>query len=115
MSARTGQLLVVDDQDYVRESLAALLEKRGHDVRTAGTAEAALEEIASRPTDAVVTDLNMPGADGLELVRRLALAAPGVPVIVLTGHGTVASAVACMKAGAFDYLEKPADPEALGI
>ena len=115
MKSRTGQVLVVDDQEYVRESLAAILRARGHVVRTAATAEQALADVSVRATDVVVTDLHLPGADGLDLVRRLAQAAPGVPVLVLTGHGTVASAVACMKAGAFEYLEKPAEPEALCV
>jgi DNA-binding NtrC family response regulator len=115
MSVRKGQVLVVDDQEYVRESIAAILTQAGHHARTAATAEEGLASVASHPTDVVVSDLNLPGASGLELVRLLAREAPGVPVIVLTAHGTVASAVACIKAGAFDYIEKPADPEALAV
>ncbi len=63
----------------------------------------------------MLTDLRMPGADGLELVRRMQTAAPDVPVVILTGHGTVASAVECLKAGASDYILKPAEPEALEV
>jgi two-component system, NtrC family, response regulator AtoC len=63
----------------------------------------------------VLSDLRMPGADGLELVRRMQLAAPDVPVIILTGHGNVASAVECLKAGASDSILKPAEPAALEV
>jgi DNA-binding NtrC family response regulator len=110
-----SRVLVIDDQDYVRESLSALLRRDGHDVRAAASAEAGLTDASRHPPDAVVTDLQLPGADGLAVVEQLGRAAPGIPVIVLTGHGSVSSAVACMKAGAFDYLEKPVNPDALGL
>ena len=113
MSRPAAQVLVVDDQAYVRESLAAILQREGLAVRTAASAEEALEDAGRVPCDAVVTDLQLPGSDGLAVIEALARAAPGTPVIVLTGHGTVSSAVACMKAGAFDYLEKPVNPETL--
>jgi two-component system response regulator HydG len=111
--SREGTILLVDDEEYVRDSLAALLERRGFDVRRAGSAEEALARHELEGIDAVLTDLRMPGADGLDLLRRLAAAAPALPVIVLTGHGTVASAVECVRAGAREYLLKPVDPEAL--
>src|SRR5260370_16606408 len=63
----------------------------------------------------VLTDLRMPDADGLGLVRRVQASTAEVPVVVLTGHGTVASAVECLKAGASEYILKPADPEALDV
>ena len=108
-----GTILLVDDEEYVRESLAEVLRRRGFDVRGAAATEEALVRHELEGIDAVVTDLRMPGADGLELLRRLTAAAPELPVIVLTGHGTVASAVECMQAGAVEYLVKPVDPEAL--
>jgi DNA-binding NtrC family response regulator len=108
-----GTVLLVDDEEYVRDSLAAVLERRGFEVRCAAEAEEALRTHELDGIDAVVTDLRMPGAGGLELLRRIAAAAPGLPVIVLTGHGTVASAVECMQAGAHEYIVKPVDPEAL--
>ena len=115
MSEVRAEVLVIDDQEYVRESLVALLERQGHAPCAAASAEEAFELLAARPVDAVVTDLQMPGDDGLTVVRELAASTPHLPVIVLTGHGTVASAVACVQAGAFDYLEKPADPDALAV
>jgi len=108
-----GTILLVDDEKYVRDSLAAVLKRRGFEVRCAEGVEDALKQHELDGIDVVVTDLKMPGADGLELLRRFATAAPDLPVIVLTGHGTVASAVECMQAGAAEYLLKPVDPEAL--
>jgi DNA-binding NtrC family response regulator len=75
----------------------------------------ALAHLGRAPVDVVLSDLRMPGADGLELVRRMQTAAPEVPVVILTGHGNVASAVECLKAGASDYILKPAEPDALEV
>jgi DNA-binding NtrC family response regulator len=110
-----GTVLVVEDEAYVRESLGELLRARGYHVILAGTLEHALDCLARAPVDAVLTDLKMPGGDGLELTRRIGATSPDLPVLVLTGHGTISSAVACMKAGASDYILKPADPEALEV
>jgi len=106
-----GTLLVVEDEAYVRESLASVLERRGYAV----VGSASVEEVVARRqhegVDLVLTDLKLPGESGLELVQRIAPGGP--PVVVLTGHGTVASAVECIKAGAADYLLKPVDPDEL--
>ena len=108
-----GRVLVAEDEAYVRKSLDELLRARGFDVHLAATVEEALGCLGRAPVDLVLTDLRMPGADGLELVRRLQSSDPEIPVIVLTGQGTILSAVECMKAGAVDYVLKPADPDAL--
>jgi len=105
-----GRVLVVEDEEYVRDSLATWLERRGFGVVAAASLEDALVEKSHEGVDLVLTDLKLPGEDGLAVVRRFA---PALPVVVLTGHGTVASAVDCMKAGAADYLRKPIDPEEL--
>jgi DNA-binding NtrC family response regulator len=110
-----GVLLVVDDESYVRESLAALLADRGYKVRTAGSVKEAMEERRLHGVDAVLTDLKMPREDGLDLVRGLANSHPGLPVVVLTAYGTVRSAVECVRAGARDYLLKPTDPDELTL
>lgn len=108
-----GTVLVVDDEPYVRDSLASILRRNQYDVRTADGPEGALQQGMIEGVDVAITDLRMPGQDGLSLLRKLAETAPGLPVIVLTGYGTVPSAVECMKAGACDYLLKPVSPEAL--
>jgi two-component system, NtrC family, response regulator HydG len=110
-----GTVLVVDDETYVRDSLASVLSRRDFTVRTAGSVAEALAPDNLAGLDAVVTDLKMPEQDGLALVRALAEMEARVPVIVLTGYGTVASAVECMQAGAYHYLLKPTDPVALTL
>ncbi len=112
---RKGRLVVVEDENYVRESLGDLLRGRGYEVDLAAGVEAAMELLRTRPVDLILTDLNMPGGGGLEVVRRAQALVPGTPVVVLTGFGTVASAVECVKAGAADYILKPADPDALEV
>jgi DNA-binding NtrC family response regulator len=118
MSERTatrGTILVVEDESYVRESLVEILRARRFAAAAAGSVAEALAHLGRVPVDAVLSDLRMPGADGLELVRRLQTVAPDVPVVILTGHGNVASAVECLKAGASDYILKPAEPDALEV
>jgi DNA-binding NtrC family response regulator len=110
-----GRVLVVEDEAYVRRSLGDLLRARGYDVDLASSVTEAFSTLLRGPVDVVLTDLKMPGTDGLELVRRITTDYPGLPVVVLTGQGTIASAVACIKAGARDYILKPAEPEALEV
>jgi two-component system response regulator AtoC len=110
-----GRVLVVEDEAYVRDSLVEILRSRRYDASAAASVADALAHLGRAPVDVVLSDLRMPGADGLELVRRMQTAAPDVPVIILTGHGTVASAVECLKAGASDYILKPADADALEV
>ena len=108
-------VLVVEDEAYVRDSLAETLASRGFDVTAAATVAEAHSTLARLPMDVVLSDLNMPGASGLELLRALQASSPEIPVVILTGHGTVASAVECLKAGASDFILKPAGPEGLEI
>lgn len=110
-----GRVLVVEDEGYVRESLTEILHDRGYDVAGAGTVAEGMAILGRSPVDVVLTDFRLPGADGLELVKQVQALSPGVPVIVLTGQGTIASAVECLKGGASDYLLKPVDPDALEV
>jgi DNA-binding NtrC family response regulator len=112
---KRGRVLVVEDEAYVRDSLVAMLQAKGFDAEPAVSAAEAVALVARAPVDLVLSDLRMPGGDGLELVRRLQAGSPEIPIIILTGHGNVASAVECLKAGASDYVLKPADPEALEV
>jgi len=113
--AARGRVLVVEDEAYVRASLGELLRARGYDVDLVSTVNEAFGSLGRSPVDVVLTDLKMPGADGLDLVRSMQGSYPALPVVVLTGQGTIASAVACIKAGASDYILKPADPDALEV
>jgi two-component system response regulator AtoC len=108
-SRATGNVLVVDDDRAVGTVLVGLLRQAGHDAAYVGSAEEALARVSSRPVDVVITDLRMPSMDGMELLEKLAEKAAGVPVIMLTAHGTVQTAVQAMKNGASDFLLKPFD------
>ncbi|MBX3272786.1 MAG: sigma-54-dependent Fis family transcriptional regulator [Sandaracinaceae bacterium] len=104
-----GRVLVVDDDRAVGTVLKSLLRQAGHDARWVGAAAEALEALAHEPCDVVLTDLSMPGMDGMALLDALAARAPGVPVIMLTAHANVDNAVEAMKRGAADFLAKPFD------
>ena len=111
--AETPLVHVVDDDASVRESLSMLLEAAGFAVRTYDSANAFLDAASDRRAGCVLTDVQMPELNGLELQRRLAERGIGLPVIVMTGHADVPIAVEALKAGATDFLEKPFDDEHL--
>jgi two-component system NtrC family response regulator len=113
MAERT--ILVVDDEAAQRTVLAGFLRKRGLDAVTAANADEALRVAAARTLDLVLTDLNMPGKDGLALLDGLKAINPDVPVIVMTAFGTVSTAVDAMKRGAADYLTTPIDLDELEV
>jgi two-component system response regulator FixJ len=111
--AETGLVHVVDDDYAVRDSLALLLGAAGFAARTYASATDFLAVASGLAGDCVLTDVRMPDMDGLALQRRLAEAGATLKVIVMTGHGDVPIAVAALKAGAVDFLEKPFDDERL--
>jgi two-component system response regulator AtoC len=102
-----GRILVADDEEDVRTFLAQTLERAGHEVTQVADGASALRAAQEEPFDVVLTDLRMPGVDGMTVVRTVRTEQPDVEVIVLTAFGDVATAVEAMKLGAFDYLEKP--------
>jgi len=102
-------VLIVDDEPNVRRVLGTLLEQAGYVTRRAESGQRALELVRSQDPDLVLTDLKMPGMDGMELLRALRESFPEIPVILLTAHGTVETAVEAMKQGAYDFLTKPFD------
>ncbi len=106
-------VLIVDDELNIRRVLAAMLAREGYEVTTAADGEQALAVLHKTPVHVVVTDLVMPRLGGMELLGRVAADFPDVPVIVITAHGTVDSAVQALKAGAFDYITKPFEQEEL--
>ncbi len=110
-----ARLLVVDDEAIVRRSLGEWLREDGHLVDTAEGADAALRLAGERRYDLAFVDLKMPGTDGLTLQRRLAAAQPELPVVIMTAYGSVGTAVEAIKAGAYDYVTKPFDPEELSL
>ncbi|HTR83274.1 MAG TPA: response regulator FixJ [Reyranella sp.] len=104
---------VIDDDADVRQSLAFLLSTAGLAVRVYESALAFLEALPTAQDGCIVTDVRMPGMNGLELQRQLVERKVTMPVIVVTGHGDIALAVEAMKAGALDFIEKPFDDEVL--
>ncbi len=111
--AADGVVHVIDDDADVRQSLAFLLSTAGFAVRVHDSAVAFLKVLPEVKNGCVVTDVRMPGIDGLELQRRLGELELRLPVIVMTGHGDVPLAVEAMKAGAVDFIEKPFDDEVM--
>jgi two-component system response regulator AtoC len=104
------RVLIADDEINIRRVLEAILRRDGYDVVTAANGEEALAGM-SRGIHTVITDLKMPGLDGMGLLRRLSVDFPDVPVVMITAHGSVENAVEAVKLGAFDYVEKPFDQE----
>jgi DNA-binding NtrC family response regulator len=102
-----SRILVVDDKEMMRDSVATTLSRKGHTVVTAAGGKAALERMNRRTPDAVVTDLQMPEMDGLELLAEIRKIDEQLPVIFMTAYGTIETAVAAMKQGAYDYITKP--------
>lgn len=116
------RVLLVEDEPNMARTLAKILERKGYEVATAGNGEEALRELAAATFAVIVTDLNMPVLDGMQLLRRLQGDPPppagerrllSPPAIVLTGHGSTQAAVEAMKLGAWDYLVKPCNPDEL--
>jgi len=101
------RLLVVDDEDGIRESLSSILVDEGYHVESVGSAEAALERAAAGDIEVVLLDVWLPGIDGLEALSRLQAASRPPAVIMISGHGTIETAVRATKLGAFDFIEKP--------
>jgi len=104
-------LLLVDDDEAFLRRLGRAMERRGFAVEMAGSVAAATAAIAARPPAFAVVDLRLEDGNGLEVVERLHAVRPDARVIVLTGYGAIASAVAAVRIGAVDYLSKPADAD----
>ena len=104
---RRIHVLVVDDEELYRRALERILSRVGYSVITARDASEAMRVVSSQPIDLVLTDVKMPGVNGLELVRQVHEFDPDLPCIVITGYGSAESSVDALRAGAFWYLEKP--------
>ncbi|MCK4540804.1 MAG: sigma-54-dependent Fis family transcriptional regulator [Spirochaetales bacterium] len=108
-------VLIVDDEKNIREGLGRSLEMDGYKIFLASDGNEGLKVVSKEDIDLVLTDLKMPGMSGEELLKRLTSAYPTVPVIILTGHGTIESAVGAMRDGAFDFLTKPVNLDRLSL
>jgi UDP-3-O-[3-hydroxymyristoyl] N-acetylglucosamine deacetylase len=106
-------ILVVDDEEQIRSTLRGVLADEGFDVVEASNGRRALELLAHSAPRLAIVDIWMPEVDGIEFVRRMRAQAPTVPIIVISGHGTIETAVRVIRLGAFDFLEKPFPLDAL--
>jgi two-component system, NtrC family, response regulator HydG len=106
-----GKLLIVDDELSVRDSLGKWFREKGYEIGTAENASQALTRMAENNWDVALVDIKMPGADGIELQRRMHQLDPDLMVIMTTGYASVETAVAALKNGAYDYVTKPLDPD----
>ncbi|MAI31174.1 MAG: response regulator [Rubripirellula sp.] len=104
-------ILLVDDTFVLRERLSTAMEQRGFRVETAGNYEEAIEVFRKRPTELAVLDLRMPGKSGLELLRKLLDIAPDTRIIILSGFGSIPASIDAVRAGAVNFLSKPADAD----
>jgi two-component system, NtrC family, response regulator AtoC len=109
------KILIVDDEANMLALCESVLGKEGYVVVCAASAEEALKRLDADNIDLLIADLRLPGMDGMELVQHVKVQQPGLPYLLLTGHGTIQSAVAAMKDGAADYLTKPVDVEELKV
>src|SRR5438094_544242 len=108
-------ILVVDDEQETCDVLRMVLEREGYGVETSTSAQQALELVGARDFDLVLTDLSMPAMGGLELCERVLGTRPNVPVVVITGQGSLEAAIGAIRVGAYDFITKPVDPKILVV
>ena len=108
-------VLVVDDEQSVRDSIKMILEYDRYEVQFAHDGPTAINKIAGSQFDAVLLDIKMAGMDGLKVLKTIKERTPALPVVMISGHGTIETAVEATKLGAFDFLQKPLDRERLLI
>ena len=113
MALRMATILIIDDNETLREGAAAVVRKMGHAAKLAPNGAQGIAQFEKAPVDMVVTDLKMEGDDGLAVLERLRAADPDAVVMIMTGFGSVKTAVDAMKKGAFDFIEKPFSPDVL--
>ncbi|SLN46532.1 C4-dicarboxylate transport transcriptional regulatory protein DctD [Aquimixticola soesokkakensis] len=109
--ASAMKIAIVDDEQDMRQSISQWLALSGFDTETYGSAEEALKSLGPDFTGAIISDIRMPGMDGMQFLKKLMSLDSGLPVIMITGHGDVPMAVEAMRVGAFDFLEKPFNPD----
>ena len=108
-------ILLVEDEEYIRESLKEILEMNGYKVTTAHNGESGIEAASKASFDILITDLKLPGTDGIGVIRSIKSTSPDTTCIVLTGYASVETAVEAMRVGAFTYLKKPLNKDELLI
>ncbi len=113
MTADNQHIFFVDDEPAVRKSVYQTLHRSGYKISCFEDAESCLRRLQMRDCDLLITDVRMPGTDGIELVRRTKCIAPWLPILVITGYGDIPMAVRAVKAGAMEFIEKPLEKQSL--
>lgn len=104
-----SNILIIDDEKAIRKTLSEILSYEGYKIEEAGDGEEGLRKFKDRPFDVVLCDIKMPKLDGIEFLDKVREVNPDVPVIMISGHGTIETAVEAVKKGAYDYIAKPPD------
>lgn len=105
--SKVGTILIVDDEKVLRDGCSRILLHEGFQVLTAANGREALEILASQAVNVILCDLKMPVMGAVEVLEKVNESYPDIPVVIITGHGTLESALECMKKGAFDFVTKP--------
>ena len=108
-----AKILLVDDEEVFARNMARLLSARGYNVTTANSGDAAIRLLEEQPADVIVLDLKMPGMDGLTTLKEIQKMDLFTQTLILTGHGSIDSALEALKLGAYDYLTKPCEIDEL--
>lgn len=106
-------IVLIDDEPIIHQALGAFLHRSGHQVRSATDGNDGLALASEHKPDLIISDIRMPGIDGLELLEKLKMRTPTTPVVLITGHGDITTAVSALDRGAFAYLRKPVKLEEL--
>src|SRR4030042_2472070 len=109
------RVLIIDDEDTIRDSMHQVLKKEGYQVREAADGKEGLSLFNKETFQVVFLDLKLPGLNGLRILGQMKEANPETPIIIITGYGSIESAVEAIKLGAFDYMFKPFSPEELRV
>ena len=107
------KLMIVDDEPHLRSSLTFWFREEGYDVLSAGSGREALATLTREAPQILLVDIKMPGMDGLEVLRKVRETSPETTVIIMTAYASVETAIQALKDGAYDYIVKPFDPEAI--
>jgi two-component system nitrogen regulation response regulator NtrX len=110
---KSVKLLIIDDEKNILTSLKTALSLEGFEVIVAGSGEIGLEKLKQEKIDLVMLDVKMPGIDGIETLRRIKKDSPGMPVVMMSGHGNIQTALDAIRNGAIDFVEKPLSTERL--
>ena len=105
-----SRILVIDDERSIRNTLKDILEFEKYQVELAEDGFKALELLQTKDFDVILCDIKMPGMDGIEVLQKIEELKPDIPVVMISGHGNIDTAVESIKKGAFDFIEKPARP-----